>query len=584
MAIAKPVTSGSDIGTEDMTGDNMTAGRRTPFGFNDLSEPQLGVEVSDERTTLLSHEPSEGDGDDFSSRPWWKRPSVIWLLPPLLPFTIAFGGAAVPKINLMLTLICREYLSDRAAKDSTFTYLPVIFGGENPQCRIPEVHALVSRFQLVMNLVAGILSAVVSPKLGLLSDGYGRTKIIGLCTLGTLLGEVVTALVATFPDSFNVNFLLLGAVFDGICGSVTAAVALTQSYAADCTPASKRNVSFGYFHGVLFIGIALGPLAASYLIKATGDVRIVFYAVVACQSIMPIFITFIAPESLTKERQKRNREKRDIKPLDFNKLRIQDFNPLNLLKPLSVLFPLADKSITQTASGKSRIKLLQRNLIILSAIDTALFGVTMGTMGTLILYVEYMFGWGNIESSLFVSVASTVRVIVLLAVLPLLTQWFRHRGRNTVSESHKNSGSDMLDIGIIRISIIFELIGYIGFCVVKTGPLMMLCGAINATSAMVSPTINSTLTKHLPPDRTGQLLGALGLLHALARVVAPTILGFVYSWTVGTMTQAVWIGLASLIFLSFISSWFILPHIYLPEAMIDNSPDQGITESVDNPE
>ncbi|KAF3480732.1 uncharacterized protein GIQ15_06079 [Arthroderma uncinatum] len=564
MAIDKPVTSGSEVGPEDMTGDTMSTGRRTPFGFSDLSEPQVEVDVLDERVTLLSHEPAGADGTDFSYLPWWKRPSVLWLLPPLLPFTLAFGGVAVPKINLMLTLICQEYLSDRAAKDPTFTYLPVIFGGENPQCRTPEVHALVSRFQLVMNLVAGVLSAVVSPKLGLLSDGYGRTRIIGLCTLGTLLGEVVTAIVATFPNYFSVNFLLLGAFFDGMFGSVTAAVALTQSYAADCTPASKRNVSFGYFHGVLFIGIALGPLAAGYLIKATGDVRLVFYAVVACQVIMPIFITLITPESLTKERQKRNRVERDIKPLDMNKLRLQDFNPLNLLKPLSVLFPLTDKSITQGASGKSRVKLLQRNLIILAAIDTALFGVTMGTMGTLILYVEYMFGWGNIESSLYVSVSSTVRVIVLLAILPLLTHWLRNRRRNTAREGHKNSGSDMLDIGIIRGSILFELLGYVGFCLVRTGPLMMLCGVIIAMSAMASPTINSTLTKHLPPDRTGQLLGAIGLLHALARVVAPTILGFVYSWTVGTMPQAVWIGLA----------------VYLPESMIDNSPDLGNTDYV----
>ncbi|KMQ46821.1 hypothetical protein A7C99_4690 [Trichophyton rubrum] len=583
MAIAKPVSSSVELGLEESMIDNMTAGRRTPFEF--ASEPHLGTDISDERTTLLAHELDETEVEDFSSLPWWKRPSVLWLLPPLLPFTLAFGGVAVPKINLMLTLICREYFSDRAAKDTTFTYAPVILGAENPQCRIPEVHALVSRFQLVMNLIAGILSAVVSPKLGELSDGYGRTKIIGLCTLGTFLGEVITALVATFPDTLPVNLFLLGSFFDGMFGSITAAVALTQSYAADCTPANKRNVSFGYFHGVFFIGIALGPLTASYLIKATGDVRVVFYAVMACQVIMPIFISFIAPESLTKERQKRNREKRNIKPLDINKLRLQDFNPLHLLKPLAVLLPVTDKAVSKTGAGKTRVKLVQRNLIILAAIDTALFGVSMGTMNTLILYVEYVFGWGNIESSLFVSITSTVRVLVLLGVLPLLTRWIRNRRNNTLSEAQTNCGSDKLDIGIIRVSILFELLGYAGFCLVKTGPLMVLCGILNAMSAMASPTINSTLTKHLPSDRTGQLLGAVGLLHALARVIAPTVLGFVYSWTVGKLTQTVWILLASLLFLSFISCWLLLPHIYIPGSSSSNSdnteqPSEHLEESI----
>ncbi|EFR04352.1 hypothetical protein MGYG_07360 [Nannizzia gypsea CBS 118893] len=576
MAIPRPASSSVEVGQEDSMGDNMTAGRRTPFEF--ASEQHLGTDISDERTTLLANGLDKAEVEDFSSLPWWKRPSVFWLLPPLLPFTLAFGGVAVPKINLLLTLICREYFSDRAEKDITFTYAPVIFGVENPQCRIPEVHALVSRFQLVMNLIAGILSAVVSPKLGELSDGYGRTKIIGLCTLGTCLGEVITALVATFPDTLPVNLFLLGAFFDGMFGSITAAVALTQSYAADCTPANKRNVSFGYFHGVLFIGIALGPLSASYLIKATGDVRLIFYAVVACQAILPIFISFIAPESLTKERQKRNREKRNIKPLDINKLRLQDFNPLHLLKPLAVLLPVTDKTVSKTAAEKTRVKLVQRNLIILAAIDTALFGVSMGTMSTLILYVEYVFGWGNIESSLFVSVSSTVRVIVLLGVLPLLTRWIRNRRNSSLSESQTNRGSDKLDIGIIRVSILFEFLGYAGFSLVKTGPLMVLCGVLNAMSAMASPTINSTLTKHLPSDRTGQLLGAVGLLHALARVIAPTVLGFVYSWTVGKLTQTVWILLASLLFVSFISCWFLLPHIYLPESMVEHSPSSDDTE------
>src|SRR5690606_24060532 len=43
--------------------------------------------------------------------------------------------------------------------------------------------------------------------------------------------------------------------------------------------------AFGYFQGALFLGIAIGPLLGSLIIKATGDVLNVFYAaMVSCLS------------------------------------------------------------------------------------------------------------------------------------------------------------------------------------------------------------------------------------------------------------------------------------------------------------
>ncbi|KMU84810.1 hypothetical protein CIHG_02594 [Coccidioides immitis H538.4] len=97
----------------------------------------MGTATADERTALLSSRESDTSGgsikDDepneyyspatgFKGLPWWKRPSIFWIIPPFLPFTVAFGGVAVPKINLILTLICRDYLAGRALKDPSFTH------------------------------------------------------------------------------------------------------------------------------------------------------------------------------------------------------------------------------------------------------------------------------------------------------------------------------------------------------------------------------------------------------------------------------------------------------------------------------
>jgi nitrate/nitrite transporter NarK len=68
------------------------------------------------------------------------------------------------------------------------------------------------------------------------------------------------------------------------------------------------------------------------------------------------------------------------------------------------------------------------------------------------------------------------------------------------------------------------------------------------------------LTKHVPQDKVGQLLGATGLLHALARIVCPTIFNLIYAKTVGTLPQTVFIALASCFVVAFLVSWFIRPN------------------------
>ncbi|KMU72504.1 hypothetical protein CISG_09457 [Coccidioides immitis RMSCC 3703] len=370
----------------------------------------------------------------------------------------------------------------------------------------------------------GRLAAIASPKLGVLSDGYGRTKVIALATLGAFLGEVITVLVAARPDTFSLNFLLLGATFDGLFGSFTTAVALTQSYAADCIPPERRNVAFGYFHGVLFSGIALGPLIAGYLIRFTNNVLVVFYSVLGCQALFLFCITFIVPESVPKENQEYNRRKRKIQLLGANGIRPswKDFNPLGLLKPLSILFPPETKS-TALLPEKKNLRKLRRNLIILSAIDTSIFGVAMGTMSVLIIYAEYMFGWGNFESSMLVSLTSSVRVLLLLVVLPTATRFVR----GPASKRSHATGSDMLDIVVIRISVLFDMLGYVG--------------SNGSMGRDASPILQSPLTKHVPADRTGSFSEHVSCTRLL-------------DMTVATVPQTVFICLAGLIFIAFLAS------------------------------
>lgn len=479
---------------------------------------------------------------------------MFWLLPPFFLFTLAFGGTIVPRINLILSLMCEKYFTERSLHDPSFHMMPVILGHDNPQCRIPEVQSLVSKFTLYCNLIAGLLAAIVSPKMGELSDRYGRKLIMSVTVLGVILCETVIIVVATYPDTFSVNWILLGYAFDGLGGTFIAAMALSYAYASDCTVPDKRNVVFGYYHASLFGGIAIGPILAGYIVKATGQLLSIFYLALGAHCAFLFFLLFIVPESLSKKRQLLAREQSEFvgageqrslgKWLSYT---CKVLTGAKLLQPLAILWP----------TGEGTNPAVRRNLAFLAAVDTTTFGVAMGSMTVVIIYTGYIFGWQTLESSAFVSIVNICRVFTLLVIMPVASRILRGPPSKSVK---RVSGCDNIDLGFIRAAIFFDLLGYIGYSTVRNGSLFILCGAVASIGGMGSPTLQAALTKHVPPDRTGQVLGAVGLLHAVARVVAPTIFNLIYAQTVGKFTQTVFVCLAATFGVAFILSWFIRPH------------------------
>ncbi|KAJ5272558.1 hypothetical protein N7478_007683 [Penicillium angulare] len=550
--LARGETNQSTVQTRRRTGYSTLEVHNEPILASDNEWPE-------------DEQPKDNDAD---TRPQWRQPTIYWLLPFVLLYTVGFGGLTVPKINLTTDLICRDYFDKENLHHPNPSYSPIVPGENNPRCRTPEVQSKVAQFELYMNLIMGTFAALVSPRLGRLSDSYGRTKIIALCGFGTACSELVTCIVGTWSDKLPVNLLLLGSLLDGLSGSLTGAQVILHSYATDCTTPERRSVAFGLFHGALFLGVAAGPSAAAYIIYKTGTPLIAFYLGTLLHLIFAFSAFFIIPESLSKASQLAARARDNLKSVgESTGFSWSNLNPKNLFTPLAILYPPVGHPSVLFPNRKGASPALRRNIVMLAMMDTVIFGVALGAVQVIVMYARYSFGWGDVDTSLYVAFVGSIRTIVLFVILPLTSWYFR----KPTEHDGKIHGCDEFDIKIIQVSTVLDILGFIGYALSRTGTVWVVSGTVACLGSMGPPTIQSAITKHVHPNEVGQLLGATGLLHALARIVAPTVLNLLYSLTVGPFPQAVFVALSTTFGSVFLLSFFIRPHVSL-----DDEPERDV--------
>ncbi|KAF2848071.1 tetracycline-efflux transporter-like protein [Plenodomus tracheiphilus IPT5] len=523
---------------------------------------------------VSEHENDDPPSYEATPKAWFNQPSVFWLLPVFLLFNLAMGATSMPRMNVITSLICRNILTKEMAAEpqdgamlqprhgggmsggsanmsaaaGNHSASAIIIGDYNPICAMKEVESATAMFNLWGNLIAGVIAAVATPFWGKLSDHFGRVKPLAAATTVMLFSEAVMVLVAKFPDALPLGWVYLTFVLEGMSGSFILIMALASSYAADCTRSEDRNVALGWFHGSMFFGMAAGPAFGGFLGMSGGksNPMLVFYTGLAMRAFGILFLIMV-PESL--QLNIADRRPLRVQVLDYLREhsrgswadKLKRVNPIRLLRILSPANAHVDKST-------------QRNVLALASINTILFGAMMGAMNVMMLYSEFRFGWGNKESGIFLSTVNVFRTLATVVVLPLvimLSRRFSGSKRPSFKHAHTSNSKDdtvshidSLDIFLLRISILSDTIGYIGYAISPTGALFTLSGAIASLGAIGLATSEASMTKLLPASQTGELLGALGLLQALARIIAPTVAGLTYSWTTESMPQIVFWGIA----------------------------------------
>ena len=134
---------------------------------------------------------------------------------------------------------------------------------------------------------------VFSPVLGVVSDRFGRRRVILLSNFGLGLDYIVMALAPT------VGWLFLGRVISGITG---ASFTTAGAYIADVTPKEQRAAGYGIMGAAWGLGFVIGPAFGGLL----GGInpRLPFWVAAGLTLVNAMYGLFVLPESLPPERRR----------------------------------------------------------------------------------------------------------------------------------------------------------------------------------------------------------------------------------------------------------------------------------------
>lgn len=303
-----------------------------------------------------------------------------------------------------------------------------------------------------------------APFLGRLSDRFGRKPLLLLSLAGTVLGFLMLGLAR------SLLMLFLSRIVDGLLGGN---ISLAQAYISDVTEGKERTKAFGLIGAAFGLGFIFGPAIGGVL---SGGGNYALPALVAAAlSLVNLFgVLFWLPESLPRE----ERERRAHEPrASFTARALVTALGLPCVGPLlqaQLFFSLA---FTIFETGFALFAQMRLNL------DARTTSFVLTYVGVLVVLVQ---GVG-------------IRLLV----------------RRFTDKQMIFGGSILLALSLLAWAFSPSLV----VLLVVLIPLALASGVLRVA-------INTALTRSVWPEEVGGTLGLSASLNSLARVVSPTVGGF----------------------------------------------------------
>ncbi|CEP17865.1 hypothetical protein [Parasitella parasitica] len=410
------------------------------------------------------------------------------------------------------TELCLRLIYYKTQNDIDDNFIPF------KDCTIPPVQKMVSNAQaaimfltyassrvdsgiieLFKLLICSFITALLSAGFyGRLSDRKGRSLILRISTIGSLIYVSCDLLTAKYYNSIGIALLFLGPLIRGIMAGESVLMAAVQAYIADCTSADSRTVIYARLMASLFIGSAIGPFVSSLVLKHTGSIVHVFYIAFIVDAINVTYTAFLLPES----NQFVDRCQQEIRT---DKRIVGLCSSLNIFSALKILFENQPIQLTRYA---------------LPCIALAEFLLTLVKRPPTLLYAMLKFKWTAYEGSLYYTCTSLLKLTMMIGILPLLSKLFKKKCPKvhiTPADQKKIfNNSTLFDIWMVRIGI-----GIDALCLALAGlasnvVFFTAAGMLQSVSMLAQPSIRGLLTTCVKPTQVGELLGAIAILDSIA--------------------------------------------------------------------
>ncbi|KAF9916624.1 hypothetical protein BX616_003301 [Lobosporangium transversale] len=548
--------------------------------------------------------------------PWYKRPSIAWLLPFVFMIAIVMGVSQAAQDQLIVKIICKDYhKGSNIPGQSSNTIIANTSGDfthksyyDDDSCSTTAIQALaalvMSRFRS-LKYVTGIFTIGYHTSL---SDVYGRKTLMFLTLIPALLTQLLIVYMAHPATNVGIGVLYVDALIMGLLGAGLLLEPAIFAYVADCTARADRSLSIGYMMVALAVGMIFGSILGGYLFKLTGDVTSAMTISIATLSVLIVY-AMVLPESLPKNLQEGRIKKGSNADLSTTTAKPASISIMTIKKSLLMIFDplLLFVPGRIDASGDVNVVPSKYMLVILIGAYGCLQFAVNGILVILIPYTNLVFKWTAAEDGAYYALSGVATFIVYVGIFPYLQKLYKiyidkQSPKKTVhpttpssplySETGESFGNDdarmteealrpeitgtmapaqdvaamaekrwktlWADLTFFISGCIIFTIGYLIVFIFETDTSMFISCCIRALASISNPSFNSLLTSFVPVHQTGKALGGICILDTIIMSLSSLLYGWIFSETSVVMPSAVFLTSAvfsSFSFLASLSIW-----------------------------
>ncbi|PIL24217.1 hypothetical protein GSI_13970 [Ganoderma sinense ZZ0214-1] len=327
--------------------------------------------------------------------------------------------------------------------------------------------------------------------------------------------------------------------------------------------------------GLMFTGVAIGPVLGGLLIRFTGTFIIVFYISAIIHIIYALLVWFVIPESLSKADMLGARARYKLAKEEYFAAHAHGGALVFFKRMFSFLTPLAIFLPVRVDGGKpSKGRKRDWNLLLV----VMSYGFVISLLGLYLYVIQYLeatYEWNAEQVGYWFSSVGAARAAFLTLILPMVIQFFKPKAapirlpqdadeplasptdasfpaeqpsRVLSPPSHRehhHHHDPNFDLNVAKVSVGIEVLVYTLMVFSTSGLMFAGVATLGAFGMGFGPAIQSialTLYNRRGGKDSGKLFGAMSVVQSLSSgVLGPSVFGLTYMNTVSTYPKAIFI-------------------------------------------